>query len=637
MIINKVQARNLLKYAELEIDDLPERGIIAISGENESGKSSIGEAICFALFGRTFAHDDSELQKILRWGESRCSVVIEFTVDQTRYQLGRFLDRDGNMGARLALAERPDETLVRGPRRVAERLYEILGYEFDEFIDSFYLAQREITTPHPHSVAVKTMAGLAPLEQVADDFRREIEEGHERLEEIDAEVEALRQEQEELDFEEGLLIRLEDHRNEEERRLNETRDRRQALADAAQAYQTHWPHYRKAGRRRRRAGLLGWLSLLAAAVFGGAWALLQFQPGLPESRRLAHWLHALIPNWQSAWVPWLGLGALGLLVVAILFWLRAGYHRNRMAAARSELEPLGEALQAARAVPPAPEEAVALAAAQTPAQEEEDDEETPQTAEPAAETPTATPPERPDDVAHARLLVAVRSLEATPEAVATQVGAELAWLDHQMALEKAWVERLDQDVDVEIERIQQMARLAEAIAGLEQKEEEIRAGQARRRLAIELLEGAARDLSHDFNRDVRELVARTLPIFTQERYQHLRIDPDLSVKVFSSDKHDFLSLDEVSSGTQRQIMLALRLALSQKLLARRVKGYQFAFLDEPFAFFDEERTRHALQALTGLSEQLSQLWIVAQAYPEGADVDFAHTIHCQRGLDVLRA
>ena len=54
MIINSVSAQNVLKYKSLDLHDLPAQGIIAVSGLNESGKSSIGETVCFALFGRTF-------------------------------------------------------------------------------------------------------------------------------------------------------------------------------------------------------------------------------------------------------------------------------------------------------------------------------------------------------------------------------------------------------------------------------------------------------------------------------------------------------------------------------------------------------------------------------------------------------
>ncbi len=50
MIIHRVVAHNVLKYGRLILEDLPEQGIIAVSGPNESGKSSIGETICFATF-----------------------------------------------------------------------------------------------------------------------------------------------------------------------------------------------------------------------------------------------------------------------------------------------------------------------------------------------------------------------------------------------------------------------------------------------------------------------------------------------------------------------------------------------------------------------------------------------------------
>ena len=126
-----------------------------------------------------------------------------------------------------------------------------------------------------------------------------------------------------------------------------------------------------------------------------------------------------------------------------------------------------------------------------------------------------------------------------------------------------------------------------------------------------------------------------LPLFTDARYEHLQIDDDLKVRVFSSEKRDFMDLEEVSSGTQRQIMLALRLALSQKLLSRAVKGKQFAFLDEPFAFFDEERTRKALTALANLGEDVSQVWIVAQTFPQDAEVSFEANIVCERAQDEL--
>ena len=126
-----------------------------------------------------------------------------------------------------------------------------------------------------------------------------------------------------------------------------------------------------------------------------------------------------------------------------------------------------------------------------------------------------------------------------------------------------------------------------------------------------------------------------MPLFTDGRYEHLQIDDGLKVRVFSSEKRDFMDLEEVSSGTQRQIMLALRLALSKKLLSRTVKGKQFAFLDEPFAFFDQERTRRALQALADLGDDISQVWIVSQDFPENCEVEFDTKVYCDRNSNTL--
>ncbi len=88
MIIDRIRAQNVLKYAELDIE-LAERGLIAISGQNESGKSSIGETVCFALFGRTFSIPPEEVTKVVRWGENHCNVTLEFRVEDQAYVLSQ--------------------------------------------------------------------------------------------------------------------------------------------------------------------------------------------------------------------------------------------------------------------------------------------------------------------------------------------------------------------------------------------------------------------------------------------------------------------------------------------------------------------------------------------------------------------
>jgi exonuclease SbcC len=154
-----------------------------------------------------------------------------------------------------------------------------------------------------------------------------------------------------------------------------------------------------------------------------------------------------------------------------------------------------------------------------------------------------------------------------------------------------------------------------------------------REMADELIGAASRHFSQTFNKDLRELASGTLPLFTEGRYEHLHIDNDLNVSAFSSLKRDYMDLDEISSGTQRQIMLAVRLALSQELVNTTDGGKQFIFLDEPFAFFDETRTRNAMAILPELSEEIRQVWVIAQSFPEDTKHDL--DIVCSREFDSL--
>lgn len=630
MIINSVSAQNVLKYKNLELSDIPAKGIIAISGQNESGKSSIGETVCFALFGRTFSLGPEDVNKVLLWGENHCSVTLDFTCDEERYVLSRYLDKDGNHSAKLSLYEQPEKPLARGIDAVSDALFNIIGYDFEEFIESFYLAQREITTPHPHSTAVKTMAGIATLEHASVEFEEEIGQQQEILEELLAEQEALQTELEEMNFEEGYLISLEDQKNEQEAELLANRDTLSALDQGTDNYLHNEPEIRRAGKKRGSARFWRFITFVLSLVLGGAWGLLTQRPDLTQSTQLLNLLQQKIPNWQDAYIPYIGYAAIGMAVIMLLFWIRAGSQSAKVKTLQKSSAELAPIMEQARAVTAAPlvfDEALEADDAET---EDEDAGQPPEIS-----MQPMLPDDRTDSAAYAVLLSRVESTSATGADVRQYAEHEQNWLASQIQSKEERLWAVSRAVDEELDRVQHIARLYEVDTALQEKMSELEKRKASRERAIELLSGAAEHLSNNFNRDIRDLVGRTLPIFTHGRYEHLRIDPDLAVRVFSSDKRDFMELEEVSSGTQRQIMLALRLALSQKLLNRTVKGQQFAFLDEPFAFFDEDRTQHALAALDKLSDNLSQIWIVAQSFSASSEAGFAARIECSRDTDSL--
>ncbi|MBF0428115.1 MAG: AAA family ATPase [Magnetococcales bacterium] len=175
------------------------------------------------------------------------------------------------------------------------------------------------------------------------------------------------------------------------------------------------------------------------------------------------------------------------------------------------------------------------------------------------------------------------------------------------------VAALVKEVESEKARRQENVRLHAAIEIIVADNARDRRDMEMRRIARELLKGTCVELSSRFNQELHLFISRTAPLFTQGRYQHLRMDSDLNVEVFSVAKNDFVQVEELSTGVRRQLTLALRMSLAQAL-ASRTGGAHFIALDEPFAYFDHQRCRESLDALSRISDKISQLFVIAQEF-----------------------
>ncbi len=591
MIITGITAENLLKYGRLELDELPARGMIAVSGLNESGKSTIGETICFVLFGRTFSVEPDELDKVIRWGENDCRATLRFRLQEgAEYELERSLDRKGNHGVRLQ-REGEQEPMATGVRPVEEAVKRLLGYGFEEYVESFYLAQREITAPHPHSDAVKRMAGLSDLETVTDEFVREIELQQQMIE---ADVEGIAGVEDALtalDIREERMESLQQEREAAGSAEQEMRQHMDRLRSAADSYDEQVPMLPQLERKRYGSGLAAMLLLIVTVFTLVLWALFDLGSGAVKT--------ALV---------------FGLLAPPLLGLML--FYGQQINALRRQAEQLAECVASGHRF------AKGIGEHEPAANEVE---------HPGLDTSAASVELETGEITE--LCQRIRTLEAKPEEVIWALSRELDWMESGLQYCGERVQQLDSDLAEERERLEEAARLRQKREDLERNLSAHQQQVLLRERALELLTGAAQQLSQRFNRDLQDLVGRTLPLFTEGRYEHLQVDEALTVRAFSSEKRDFIDLEEVSSGTQRQIMLALRLALSQELVNRTAARDQFVFLDEPFAFFDAERTRSALRSLPELSDQLGQIWIVAQQFPD--DEPFALSIQCEREQDTL--
>jgi DNA repair protein SbcC/Rad50 len=583
VIIQSLTAENILKYRRLDLRDLPEHGLIAISGQNESGKSTIGETICFALFGRTFSLDQDEINKLILWGENRCSVTMTFREqDGESFSITRSLDMEGNQSARLWRLADPDNPMATGKEAVDKALFALTAYGYDEFIESFYLAQREITSPQPHSMTLKTIAGLSTLEKGAFMVEGEMHRDEDEVASMQAELSLQQDELTGLDLDPDHLDNLVNEKSRADQEQEHLAERINHYESTLEEYSRVYP--KLVGHNTTRGRLSFWLSLnsLMLLTLVSAWLLMTIQPNLKQS-------------WLDIFSPYLPDGIGWLLLPAIPIGLLLKSYNTSIRRLRLPGVALGAAL---------------LDHEQNQGLDNELLLQSEKLAQQANES----------------------SLEGA--ALSVEMQPLLTHLKTSLEENRTRSEGLDEPILEEEKRREQATALELRIVELEGIiEDRTRHNQARR-ISIELLAGACTHLSRRFNHVIREHVGMTLPLFTEDRYEHLQIEDDMTIQVFSNEKRGYLDLDEISSGTQRQIMLAVRLALSQELACRRVGSNQFLILDEPFAFFDQERTINSLGVLPELSTDLPQIFVTSQVFPEGSD--FQREIACSRDTTELR-
>ncbi len=745
MIITHLRAINVLKYARLELNNLPGKGLIAITGPNESGKTAVVEAICFALFGRTFSHGEENLPKIIRWGEENCRIEMGFEAgDGNHYLVRRALDRDGVHAAELYRGSEK-APFAKGPNTVRDAIVGASGFDYQQYLDALYLAQMEISAPHPQSETIREIAGTRQLEAVAAELEREIQIHSAEIDETNQRIASLRARISELDAGEAAAARLDeqeqtlrgamakrrqaiealralsanlrqlraDLQNEisELTRLDTDtpiqwwRTELQALEEAAKkihaacqaveadsALCTERPLQHKVddlgarlaavdaleerasalkhrmevltgtvaassdetleppiptqiarsrsrlvGPRALRAvlGLAFLLLALAAIASWGMWWLAQ--PRVPGALGdgLVQWVQQLWPDWPMTSAHGPLIAAMVSTGGALLLWIWSIGIDRRIERRREEIRHLEERHAAllhkvsqlgALAEKPLTEAVDTLRLLGEPELEE---------ALTALEQGPASVFLDPGAL-HTYLdeWRRLRSeledgLSDLREALAERIGS----LEEALQASEQALEALNAKRQALTERREQAGALLSEVRALESRMPEHERAVRVRELALQLVRGTCRSVYQRFNNVLSKFTGEVLPRFTEERYRQVQISDDLTLRVFVTEKNDFAELEELSSGTQRQILLAVRLAMAKALVDASGQTRQFLILDEPFAFFDRERIHLTLRALPDLDRRITQIWIISQEFPSYDR--FKLNIRCNRDTDEL--
>lgn len=142
------------------------------------------------------------------------------------------------------------------------------------------------------------------------------------------------------------------------------------------------------------------------------------------------------------------------------------------------------------------------------------------------------------------------------------------------------------------EALQQAHERVEAL--LAERDELVFLGKAYEK-AIQALEEAGLTIQRDYVPALNRGMSGILSAVTGGKYSVLTADDSLALKLRPVESTEEVLPDQLSSGTIDQIYFALRLA-AVRLIEKKGETLPL-FLDEPFAQYDEERTRAALSLL----------------------------------------
>lgn len=143
MFFKTLKLKNYRKFKD-EFIEFPD-GVIGIVGNNGAGKSTIIEAIGWALYGQHAARTEKDLiKRESALPNDNCSVELEFVLDGEEFLVKREL-RGKNLtaGARVYLSGKKEPEAV-GMNYVTDCIAKRIGMDYQSFFTSVFAKQKEL-------------------------------------------------------------------------------------------------------------------------------------------------------------------------------------------------------------------------------------------------------------------------------------------------------------------------------------------------------------------------------------------------------------------------------------------------------------------------------------------------------------
>ncbi|MGH8959266.1 MAG: AAA family ATPase [Acidimicrobiia bacterium] len=179
--------------------DFTDVELFALTGPTGSGKTTVLDGICFALYGSVPRHGKGKVAPVITQGRMEATVGLDFAVGNTNYRVGRRVKKSARgqtANTDEASLETGGHSLAVGADQVTAAVTKLLGLDFDQFTTCVLLPQGEFARflhdkPAQRQDLLTALLDLGIYERVSNlaTGRQKVAEG--RLDQIEAELRRL--------------------------------------------------------------------------------------------------------------------------------------------------------------------------------------------------------------------------------------------------------------------------------------------------------------------------------------------------------------------------------------------------------------------------------------------------------------
>ncbi|MBV9866310.1 MAG: AAA family ATPase [Abitibacteriaceae bacterium] len=143
ILLHRLVARNFKQLSEVALQ-FPAQGTILIEGHNEAGKSSLFEAVFFALYGQPLTSDrDYKIEDLRSYNEDILEVELEFSIENRRFSIRRKVGKSHTVKLVCPALNGETETIsIRS--EASRRIFEELRLTSDALLNTCFVEQKRL-------------------------------------------------------------------------------------------------------------------------------------------------------------------------------------------------------------------------------------------------------------------------------------------------------------------------------------------------------------------------------------------------------------------------------------------------------------------------------------------------------------